>query len=94
MYEALGSWRMLLQKITLLSEDEAKELLEYEAAHKKRVAVLKRLHQRYSALRVSRERIELFKEVGKVNGKTKTKRTVEQQYVLVSDDTGTENPPS
>jgi hypothetical protein len=37
-------------------------MLEAERFGKKRASVLQRLHQRYSVLRVSRERIELLKE--------------------------------
>ena len=37
-------------------------MLNYERGHAKRVVVLERLHQRYTMLRASRERIELLQE--------------------------------
>ena len=37
-------------------------MLNYERKHDKRVVVLERLHQRYTTLRASRERIELLQE--------------------------------
>ena len=37
-------------------------MLTHERAHAKRVVVLERLHQRYTMLRASRERIELLQE--------------------------------
>jgi hypothetical protein len=44
--------------------DEAKvlEMLTHERESGKRVSVLERLHQRYTALRASRERIEILQE--------------------------------
>jgi hypothetical protein len=48
--------------LNTLSEDEVLKLLQAERKGPKRVSALQRLHQRYNALRVSRERIELLRE--------------------------------
>ena len=45
-----------------MSEDQVLDLLNQERAGAKRISILERLHQRYTALRTSRERMELFKE--------------------------------
>jgi chromosome segregation ATPase len=41
---------------------EVLEMLNEERANLRRIVVLERLHQRYNSLRVTRERMELFKE--------------------------------
>jgi hypothetical protein len=56
------TWRGLNDKLNTLSEDEVYKLLQAERRGPKRVSMLQRLHQRYSALRVSRERIEILRE--------------------------------
>ncbi len=56
------TWRSLNKVLTALSEEEVLELLKDEKINAKRVMVLTRLHQRYSQLRASREREELFKQ--------------------------------
>lgn len=45
-----------------LSEKEVLELLELERANGKRASILTRLHQRYSSLRMARERAEILKD--------------------------------
>ena len=55
----LVSWRKLNAKLSLLSEDEVLALLKQEQRGLNRVTILERLHQRYSAMRSSRERIEI-----------------------------------
>jgi hypothetical protein len=45
-----------------MSEDQVLDLLNQERLGAKRISILERLHQRYTALRASRERMELFKE--------------------------------
>lgn len=56
------TWRELNGKLNTLSEAEVYQLLQAERRGMKRVSILQRLHQRYSALRVSRERIALLHE--------------------------------
>jgi hypothetical protein len=60
------TWRSLNQKLSSLSEDELKGMLEEELQGAKRVSILQRLHQRYCTLRQTRERIELVKEAQRV----------------------------
>ena len=56
------NWRKLNKEIALMSEDQVLDLLNQERAGAKRISIMERLHQRYTALRTSRERMELFKE--------------------------------
>ena len=56
------NWRKLNKEIALMSEDQVLDLLNQERAGAKRISILERLHQRYTALRTARERMELFKE--------------------------------
>ena len=55
------TWRSLNTILHTLPEEEVMELLEEEKVGAKRAMVLTRRHQRYSQLRASREREELFK---------------------------------
>lgn len=59
------NWRELNKKLNLLSESEVLALLEAERVGLRRVAFLERLHQRYTALRTARERVELLQEATK-----------------------------
>lgn len=59
------NWRTLNQKLNLLTESEVLELLNAERVGQRRVTFLERLHQRYTALRTARERIELLQEATK-----------------------------
>jgi hypothetical protein len=45
-----------------LDETKVLEMLTEERGDAKRVAVLERLHQRYTTLRAARERIEILQE--------------------------------
>ncbi len=56
------TWRKLNEELKTFDEDKVLEMLNHERANAKRVAVLERLHQRYTILRASRERIELLQE--------------------------------
>lgn len=56
------NWRELNQKLNLLSEEQVLQLLNDERIGARRVTVLERLHQRYTALRAARERVEILKE--------------------------------
>jgi predicted CopG family antitoxin len=44
----------------MMSEEEVWEMLKSEKRNERRFSVLQRLHQRYNALRVARERIEIL----------------------------------
>jgi hypothetical protein len=56
------SWRKLNEVLAGLSEEQVLRMLEDERITHRRLTVLERLHQRYTMLRASRERIELLKE--------------------------------
>ena len=56
------NWRKLNKEIALMSEDQVLDLLNQERAGAKRISILERLHQRYTALRTARERMELLRE--------------------------------
>lgn len=56
------NWRTLNDTINTLTEEEVLALLNQEREISKRVSMLQRLHQRYTALRASRERIEILQE--------------------------------
>ena len=56
------NWRKLNKELALLSEPEVLQLLTAERAGRRRVSILERLHQRYTALRATRERMEILKE--------------------------------
>lgn len=54
------TWRSLNTILHTLPEEEVLELLEEEKVGAKRAMVLTRLHQRYSQLRMIRERKDLL----------------------------------
>ena len=56
------TWRKLNAELKTLDESKVLEMLTHERESAKRVSVLERLHQRYTALRASRERIEILQE--------------------------------
>ena len=56
------TWRKLNAELKTLDEAKVLEMLTRERESGKRVSVLERLHQRYTALRASRERIEILQE--------------------------------
>jgi hypothetical protein len=64
------TWRELNHTLGTKTEAEVLDMLNEERTNLRRIVVLERLHQRYNSLRVTRERIELFKEAT-----TKWKRT-------------------
>ena len=59
------TWRSLNDVISSLSESEILDMLTEERKGNKRIAMMQRLHQRYCAIRDSRERIELLNEAAK-----------------------------
>lgn len=56
--KALGHWRSLNAVLPELTEQEVKELLDFELLHKRRSDFIVRLHGRYNTLRMARERAE------------------------------------
>jgi hypothetical protein len=58
----LRTWRSLNNVLHSLTEQEVLDLLTEERSSLRRSSMLKRLHQRYTALRADRERIEIMKE--------------------------------
>lgn len=56
------TWRKLNEQLKTFDEQKVLEMLNHERENAKRVVVLERLHQRYTTLRASRERIELLQE--------------------------------
>jgi len=56
------TWRKLNSELKTFDEQKVLDMLTHERTNAKRVVVLERLHQRYTMLRASRERIELLQE--------------------------------
>jgi hypothetical protein len=59
------NWRTLNKELNLYSEEQVLQMLNEERVGARRVTFLERLHQRYTMLRASRERVELMKEAVK-----------------------------
>lgn len=57
------TWTKFNAALAQRSEEEVKQMLDEEVAKHKRPTFVVRLHQRYSALRVTRERKELLAQV-------------------------------
>ncbi len=58
----MHTWRSLNKELALMTEQQVLDLLTQERQGEKRLSVLERLHQRYTALRSLRERQELLRE--------------------------------
>ena len=56
------TWRGLNVALKTLDEQKVLEMLNHERATESRASILRRIHQRYNVLRVSRERIELLQQ--------------------------------
>jgi len=56
MMSALKNWRDLNDVLTTFTENEMAEMLEYELNHENRKTFVERLHQRFTTLRMTRER--------------------------------------
>ena len=56
------NWRSLNATINDKTEEEVLALLNHERQTERRISMLQRLHQRYTILRASRERVEIIKE--------------------------------
>ena len=55
------SWRELQRRLNTLTEEELWNLIEAELNGQRRVSLIERMHMRASALRTTRERLELLK---------------------------------
>ena len=56
------TWRSLNDKLHAMTEEEVLALLTEERKGARRVSFLERLHQRYTSLRATRERLEILNE--------------------------------
>ena len=56
------TWRSLNDQLHAMTEEEVLALLDAERAGARRITFLERLHQRYTVLRSTRERIEILNE--------------------------------
>lgn len=54
------TWKELNEQLADLTETEVQELLEDEATHARRSTILVRLHQRFTVLRMLRERAAIM----------------------------------
>ena len=54
------NWRELNEQLNQMAETEVKALLDVELVDRQRVTFVERLHQRYCALRATRERAEMM----------------------------------
>lgn len=54
------TWKALNDQLADFTEQEVKDLLEDEMRHARRSTILVRLHQRYTTLRMLRERAALM----------------------------------
>ena len=59
------NWRSMIAVLSDLTEDELKQALDAELKTHKRPAIAQRLHQRYSAMRTARERVDIMKGLKK-----------------------------
>jgi hypothetical protein len=60
MLSALKNWRDLNDVIGRFNEEELEEMLEYEMNNENRKTVVERLHQRFSIVRMARERNQIM----------------------------------
>ena len=68
------NWRELNETINGFSEQEVWDLLENERKTARRSTVIIRLHQRYTTLRMLRERAELLGEIDESARSTTTSK--------------------
>ncbi len=58
----MSTWREINKQLLSLTEEEVLDLLNEEREGAARATILTRLHQRYSVLRNTRERMSLLKD--------------------------------
>lgn len=69
---AMQTHRDLISILMSLREDQVKEMLDYELSDRRpRPSVVERLHQRWSILRMQRERAEMLSGLVSVKGPRK-----------------------
>ena len=56
------NWRSLNKELPHMTEDQVLQILNEELAGRRRVAILERLHRRYTSMRATRERLEILKQ--------------------------------
>lgn len=56
------TWRSLNDELSSMDEQQVLDLLTKERNAGQRVSMLERLHQRYTSLRATRERVEILSE--------------------------------
>lgn len=56
------NWRSLNDQLHAMTEEEVLALLNEERKGSRRITFLERLHQRYTVLRATRERLEILNE--------------------------------
>ena len=71
------NWRELNEVLTDYTEQEVLDLLEDERKHARRSTVIIRLHQRYTTLRMLRERAEL---IGEIDESARSTTTSQRNY--------------
>lgn len=64
------TWKALNDQLADFTEQEVKDLLEDEMRHARRSTILVRLHQRYTTLRMLRERAALMEMINNDTART------------------------
>ena len=64
------TWKELNDRLADFTEQEVKDLLEDEMRHARRSTILVRLHQRYTTLRMLRERAALMEMINEPSRST------------------------
>lgn len=64
------TWKSLNDQLADLTEQEVLDLLELEKRHARRSTILVRLHQRYTTLRMLRERAALMEIINNDTSRT------------------------
>ena len=63
MLKKSNGYRAIVRALGSMTEDELKAAITTELAEERRIAVVERLHQRFTSVRARRERAELMKEL-------------------------------
>ena len=61
------NWKTLNESLPKMTEQEVLDALNNEVKDKKRWTIIKRLHQRFCAMRANRERVVFLKLCGKMD---------------------------
>lgn len=65
MYDmVLKNWDTFHEFLPTMREDQIEALFDYEVANKRRKSFILRLHQRFTSLRMARERKEIMTRLG------------------------------